>query len=243
MKRRPTLIAAGVAALALVAAAGTALGHDQTSEAAGKPIRLDAATLIIEVNGTDGDAGLQFFLDGEPWNAMTISDPTGHVVVDVDAKGRLKDWGLTELFSESNEPPFTEVPLAEFKARFPEGKYTFVGKTIEGEQLVGTARLSHDIPDPPVITSPADDATVGRVGVVARWQAPPEPPGIDIVGYRVIATREDPLRVYQVELPASARKVPIPAAFLQSDTEYELEIQAIEQSGNWTFATSFFSVR
>ena len=243
MKRRTTLIAAGFAALALVGVGGSALGHDQASEAAGKPIPLAAATLIIEVNGTDGDAGLQFFLDADPWNSMTISDPNGRVIADVDAKGRLKNWGLTELFSESNEPPFSEVPLAEFKARFPEGTYTFVGETIEGEKLVGTARLSHDIPDPPEITSPADDATVNRDGVVARWQAPPEPPGIDIVGYRVIATREDPLRVYQVELPASARKVPIPKVFLQSDTEYELEIQAIEESGNWTFATSFFSVR
>jgi hypothetical protein len=243
MKKRLTLIAAGVAALALLGAVSTALGHDQTSDAAGQPTRLAAATLIIEVNGTDGDAGLQFFLDGDPWNSMTISDQNGNVVVDVDAEGRLKDWGLTELFSESNEPPFSEVPLAEFKARFPEGKYTFVGETIEGEKLVGTARLSHDIPEPPEIISPADGATVDRDGVVARWQAPPEPPGIDIIGYRVIATREDPLRVYQVELPASARKVPIPKAFLQSGTEYELEIQAIEESGNWTFATSFFSVR
>jgi hypothetical protein len=243
MKRRPVLMAAGVAALALVGAGSTALGHGQTSEAAGQPIRLAAATLIIEVNGTDGDAGLQFFLDGDPWNSMAISDPTGDVVVDVDAEGRLEDWGLTELFSESNEPPFSEVPLAEFKARFPEGKYTFVGETIEGEKLVRSARLSHDIPDPPEIISPADGAKVARDAVVARWQAPPEAPGIDIVGYRVIATREDPLRVYQVELPASAGEVPIPAAFLQSDTEYELEIQAIEESGNWTFATSFFLVR
>jgi hypothetical protein len=174
---------------------------------------------------------------------MTISDPSGKVVVDVEAEGRLKDWGLTELFSESNEPPFSEVPLAEFKARFPEGKYTFVGETIEGEKLVGTARLSHDIPVEPEITSPADGATVDRDGVVARWTPAAQPAGIDIVGYRVIVTREDPLRVYQVELPAPAREVPIPTAFLQSDTEYELEIQAIEESGNWTFATSFFSVR
>jgi hypothetical protein len=174
---------------------------------------------------------------------MTISDPSGKVVVDVDAEGRLKNWGLTELFSESNEPPFTEVPLAEFKARFPEGKYRFVGETIEGEKLVGTARLSHDIPIEPEITSPADGATVDRAGVVARWTPAAQPAGIDIVGYRVIVTREDPLRVYQVELPAVARKVPIPAVFLQSDTKYELEIQAIEASGNWTFATSFFLVR
>ena len=243
MKRRRTLIAAGVAVLALVGVGGMALGRDQTSEAASQPVPLAAATLIIEVNATDGDAGLQFFLDGEPWNSMTISDPTGRVVVDVDAEGRLKDWGLTELFSESNEPPFSEVPLAEFKTRFPEGKYTFVGETIEGEKLVGTARLSHDIPDGPTITSPGDGATVNRDGVVARWNAPPEPRGIDIVGYRVIVTREDPLRVYQVELPASAREVPIPAAFLESGTEYEIEIQAIEESGNWTFNTSFFLVK
>ena len=243
MKRQLTLVAAAVAALALLALGGTALGRDRTSEATSQPVRLAAATLIIEVNGSDGDAGLQFFLDGEPWKSMTISDPKGNVVVDVDAEGRLKEWGLTELFSESNEPPFSEVPLAEFLARFPAGKYTFAGETIEGEKLVGTARLSHDIPEGPEITSPADGATVNREGVVARWQGPAEPPGIDIVGYRMIATREDPLRVYQVELPASARSVPIPAAFLQAGTEYELEIQAIEESGNWTFSTSTFVVR
>jgi hypothetical protein len=240
MKRRLVLMATGLAAVALVAVGGTALGRDQTSAAAGKPIDLAASTLIIEVNATDGDAGLQFFLDGEPWNSMTISDPNGNVVVDVDAEGRLKDWGLTEFFSESNEPPFSEVPLEEFKARFPEGEYAFVGETIDGETLVGTATLSHDIPDGPTITSPADGAAVNRDAVVARWKAPPEPAGIDIVGYRVIVTREDPLRAYQVELPASARSVPIPAAFLQKNTEYELEIQAIEESGNWTFTTSFF---
>jgi hypothetical protein len=240
MNRRLVLIATGLAMLALAAVGGTALAKDQTSAASAKPIDLAAATLIVEVNATDGDAGLQFFLDGEPWNSMTISDPTGNVVVDVDAEGRLKDWGLTELFSESNEPPFSEVPLDEFKARFPEGEYTFAGETIDGQTLTGTATLSHDIPDGPTITSPADGATVNRDAVVARWTAPPEPAGIDIVGYRVIVTRDNPHRVYQVELPASARSVPVPAAFLQRNTEYELEIQAIEESGNWTFNTGFF---
>ena len=242
MTRRPRLVAAGAAAIALIALGGTALAGDQATKAKSKPMRLDAATLIIEVNGTDGDAGLQFFLDGEPWNSMTISDPNGRMVVDIDARGRLRNWGLTELFSESNEPPFSEVPLAEFKARFPEGRYTYVGETIEGQRIVGTATLSHDIPEPPEITSPADGATVDRQGVVARWSAPPETPGIEIVGYRIIATRDDERRVYQVELSASARRVPIPAVFLESGHEYELEIQAIEESGNWTFATSSFSV-
>ena len=114
MTRGPKLIAACAAVLALIVLAGTALAGDRAGGARSKPVQLDAATLIIEVNGTDGDAGLQFFLDGEPWNSMTISDPNGRVVVDVDARGRRRNWGLTELFSESNEPPFDEVRLAEF---------------------------------------------------------------------------------------------------------------------------------
>jgi hypothetical protein len=36
--------------------------------------------------------------------------------------------------------------------------------------------------------------------------------------------------------------VPVPAAFLEPGTEYELEIQAIEDSGNQTFTTIFFEV-
>jgi hypothetical protein len=173
---------------------------------------------------------------------MTISMPNGRTLLDIDARGRLKGWGLTELFSETNEPPFDEVPLEEFEQRFPEGRYTFVGTTIEGDTLVGKARLSHDIPDGPEITAPADGATVAPTNVVARWVGPPEPPGIDIVGYRVIVTREDPLRVYSVDLRPSFNRVPIPSEFLESGTEYELEIQAIEESGNQTFTTIMFLV-
>jgi hypothetical protein len=234
-------IAYVVAAVALVVLAGTAFAVDRGGTAT-KIARLDAATMIVEVDATKGDAGVQFFLDGEPWKSMTVSGPNGRTLLKVDAKGRLKNWGLTELFSESNEPPFDEVPLEEFKHRFPEGRYTFVGETVEGDKVVGAARLSHDIPEGPEITAPSDGVTVARNGVVVRWLGPPEPPGIDIVGYRVIVTREDPLRVYSVELPAAATKVAIPAGFLEPGIEYELEIQAIEESGNQTFTTVFFEV-
>jgi len=242
MKRRRIRIAAGLGVLTLLALVGTALGGDRAGTAQSKPVRLDAATMIVEVDATKGDAGAQFFLDGEPWRSMTISGPNGRTLLAIDAEGRLKGWGLTELFSETNEPPFDEVPLETFKKRFPEGRYTFVGTTIEGERIVGKARLSHDIPDGPEIVSPAEGAEVGERNLVARWLAPAEPPGIDIVGYRVIVTREDPLRVYSVDLPASARSVPVPAEFLEPDTEYELEIQAIEESGNQTFTTAMFVV-
>ena len=235
-------IAQVLGVLVLVALGGTAFAGDRASTATTKPIRLDAATMIVEVDATKGDAGAQFFLDGEPWKSMVVSGPNGRALLEIDAEGRLKGWGLTELFAETNEPPFDEVPLEEFKQRFPAGRYTFVGATVEGDRLVGSARLSHDIPDGPEIVAPADGAAVAEKGVVARWNGPPEPPGIEIVGYRVIVTGEDPLRIYSVDLPATARRVPIPSAFLEPGTEYELEIQAIEESGNQTFSTIFFEV-
>jgi hypothetical protein len=207
-----------------------------------KTIRLEEATMIVEVNATDGDAGLQVFLDGEPWRRMTITAPGGREIVAVKTKSRLRDYGLTELFSESSEPTFKEFPLKQFKKLFPEGRYRFAGTTIEGKRLVGKARLSHDIPKGPTITSPAEGSTVPPESVVASWNPPPEPSGINIVGYRAIVEREDPLRVFSVDLPASVTSVTVPQEYLQPGTKYKLEVQAIEASGNQTLTEVDFSV-
>jgi hypothetical protein len=249
MMRRFSRTTIVLAAVVLLAAISTLVGlaarasSSSDAQAASKPIRLADSRLIVEVNATDGDAGLQVFLDGEPWRTMTISAPDGQTVLEVEGEGRLKDYGLTELFSESSEPPFTEFPLAEFKKLFPEGRYTFAGETVEGQSLTGSARLSHDIPDGPEITSPAEGATVGRGNVVARWNAVAESGGIDIVGYRAIVTRENPLRVFSADLPGSARSMPVPAEFLQTGVEYKLEVQAIEESGNQTLTEISFTTR
>ena len=40
-------------------------------------IPFGAAQIRIEVNSTDGDAGLQIFLDGEAWKKIRIEDPNG----------------------------------------------------------------------------------------------------------------------------------------------------------------------
>lgn len=243
MKGQRLRIAAGVFALALLAGGAAALGLDQTTNAASAPTPLAAATMIVEVNATDGDAGLQVFLDGEPWKAMTITSPDGRRMVDIDAEGRLKNYGLTELFSESSEPPFDVFPLEKFKALFPEGTYTFAGTSVEGQRLVGQATLTHHIPDGPKIVSPSDGATVGREDVVARWKPVTTPAGTDIVGYRAIVTRKDPPRVFSVDLPGSVRAVTVPDEFLEPGTEYSLEVQAIEAGGNQTLTQTAFRVK
>lgn len=239
--RRPTIVFLTASSLVLGIAAARS-NPVPLAQAASSPIRLAEARMIVEVNATDGDAGLQVFLDGDPWRSMTISSPNGRTILDIDAEGRLKAFGLTELFSESSEPPFDDFPLEEFKALFPEGKYTFVGTTVEGQGVVGKAMLTHDIPDGPEITSPADGAVVARDNVVASWDPVAEPLGIDVVGYRVIVEREDPLRVFSVDLPASANSATIPSEFLKSGIEYKLEVQTIEASGNQTLTEITFLV-
>jgi hypothetical protein len=208
-----------------------------------RPLRLADATMIVEVNATDSDAGLQFFLDGEPWRTMTIVGPDGRLLLDVATSGRLRGYGLTELFSESSEPLFARFPLARFKELFPEGRYRFSGRTIGGRRVAGQARLSHDIPAGPQIVAPADGARIDRRHVVARWQPGDQPAGVGIIGYRAIVTREDPLRIFSADLPAGVTEVRVPAQFLQRGTEYKLEVQAIERSGNQTLTEVAFRTR
>jgi hypothetical protein len=235
-----SVLLVGVAALVAVAAARS---EPNTGEkAAARAIRLADATMIIEVNSTDRDAGLQVFLDGEPWSRMAVSGPDGRTVLDVDAKGQLDRFGLTELFSESHEPEFSELSLRKFKQRFPEGTYTFSGRTVEGRKLVGRARLSHDTPNGPRITSPEAGTTVPESNVVATWARGRQPAGVRIAGYRVIVERERPLRVFNADLPSSVTSVTIPSEFLEPGIEYKLEVQAIENSGNQSISELTFLV-
>jgi Fibronectin type III domain len=237
MNSRFRLVAVLSLAMSLLVAGSSSAGK------AAKPVRLADATVIVELNATDGDAGLQVFLDGEPWRAMKVFAPNGRTILDLQTRGRLRGYGLTELFSESSEPSFNVFPLAKFKALFPPGRYTFAGTTVKGKRVTGVARLSHAIPDGPKITSPASGARIDRSEVVARWNAVRSPRRIVIKGYRAIVTREDPLRVFSADLPATATSVTIPSEFLEPGTQYKLEVQAIERSGNQTLTEVAFRVR
>jgi hypothetical protein len=223
-----------------------AAGHDRGgSEAAwAGSIRLADASIIVETNATDGDAGLQIFLDGEEWREMSLIAPNGRRMLVVQNTGSLKTWGLTELFSESSEPPFDVALFREFKRRFPEGRYRFRGTTIDGARLVGTATLTHDIPKGPVITSPADGESVPRGDVLASWEPVTRPSGIEIVGYRAIVSDETSPRGFdlELELGRSQTSITLPSEFFRAGNEYKLEVQAIERSGNQTLTEIMFSV-
>jgi hypothetical protein len=239
-------LTAGIVALAGIAGARSdrrvSAQSASGAHAAAKTIRLEDSTMIIELNSTDRDAGIQVFLDGEPWKSMKIFRPGGKRILNVKAKGRLKGFGLTELFSESNEPELSELPLRKFKQRFPEGTYKFVGRTVEGQKLRGKAKFTHHIPKGPEITSPTEGAEVPADDVVASWEPVPDTRRVDIVGYRAIVEKEKPLRVFSVDLPANVTSLQIPPEFLQANKKHKLEVQAIERGGNQTISEIEFRV-
>lgn len=209
-----------------------------------KPVDFSDARLKVEINATDGDAGLQLFLDGEAWNQVELRDPQGNIIVDVDVTGRAENYGLTELFSESSEPPFEEFPLEQFKELFPEGSYTFRGTTIDGTPMAGTATLTHDFPDGPQILSPVAGSRVRRDQVVVEWSPVTTPAGVDIDGYQVLVVQEEPvLRVFSADLAATATRVSVPVEFIQPRTEYKVEVLAIEAGGNQTLTELTFRSR
>jgi hypothetical protein len=207
------------------------------------------ARIKIEFNSTAEDVGIQVFLDGEAWKKVRIFSPDGKIF-QVNGRGNLKGLGLTELFFESQEPSLDELPLEDFLALFPEGDYQFQGTTVEGGSLVATATLTHDIPCGPIILSPAEGDTVDPSNTKIEWESVTNKVNLstgqcggeasEIAGYQVIVEREDPLRTFSVDLPASATDVVVPPEFLESGTEYKFEVLAIEVSGNQTIGESFF---
>jgi hypothetical protein len=204
------------------------------------PVPFEDLRLKIEVNATDGDAGLQLFLDAEPWKEVEVFRPDGRRILDVRPRSTLGKLGMTELFWESSEPPFTEQPFEEFKRLWPEGDYRVEGETIEGQEMAGVAHLSHDVLDAPEILTPADGETTPADGTVISW-APVN--GADT--YQVIVTREDttPAQVLSVDLPATFNQLTVPSEFLESGVEYAIEVQALQPNGgNQIFSEIHFTV-
>src|SRR5262245_17275761 len=198
--------------------------------------------IIIEVNATAGDAGIQIFVDAEGWQRLQVFDPNGQKIFDVSGSGSVGRQGVTELFFESAEPSFADQSLQELFARFPEGNYMFRATTVDGRTLSGKATFKHNIPAGPEIVSPADGTVLNANGpVVIDWQPVTSPfPGtalaVNIVGYQVIVGRvkPQPLREFSVVLQPTITQVTVPPEFLQPNADYTFEVLAIDASGNQT---------
>ncbi len=205
----------------------------------------------IEVNATDGDAGIQIFLDGEGWTRLEVFDPNGQQILDFSANGGVEQQGITELFFESAEPSFEEQTLEELFLLFPAGMYKFEATTDEGKKLTGKATLSHAIPAGPEVISPEEDEVLDAGSpVVISWEPVTDPfpetdLAVNVVAYQVIVEQVKPqsVRVFSITLPATTSQVTLPAELIQGNAEYKFEVLAIEAGGNQTITESTFKTQ
>jgi hypothetical protein len=251
LKRIVSAAAAMLVVAGLVIGAGPLLdqarGHaDATPKRA--VVKLKDARLKFEINATDGDGGVQVFIDADSWTSMSILDPSGTRIFTSTTGGRMAKQGGTELFLESAEPPFSELPIERLLQRWPEGTYTFRGTGPAGEVYAGSARLTHNLPDGPKLVAPLEgDGPQSPAGTVVRWRPVDPPNGSPIIGYQVLVVRPDtglkalPKVVLDVMMPPTARSMAIPPGFLRPATDYEWEVLAIERSGNQTLSSDTFT--
>ena len=201
-------------------------------------LALDIAKVFFEFNSSANDLGVHVFLDGEDWKTLTIVNPEKLTIFGVEGKGPYKDLGLTELFFEGAEPSLNDVPLAVLLALFPAGTYEFSGKTVDGNDIVGTATLTHAIPAGPKVS-----AVLGlNNSLVISWEPVTGPPdgfpaeSINIVAFQVI------VGAFQVTLPATTLSVTVPPEFVASLSSgvNAFEVLAIEAGGNQTITEGSF---
>jgi len=263
MKIRKSILSAGVAAALALPFAVVAEDHDEDE------LEFDEAFVFFELNNTDGDLGIHALIDGEPWKRLTIEDQNERTILKVKTRSRLRRQGLTELFFESAEPPFTELTPEEFFARFPEGTYEIEGVTLEGEEIESETEITHAMPAPPNPTVngeevamqcddelPGYDAPTVSGDVVIAWDPvtrthptlgdPQDSPEITIVNYEVVVEAELELdgeefvSVLSVRLPPGVTEMTVPEEFLEQTDTFKYEVLAREESWNQTATESCF---
>ncbi|MGI8691884.1 MAG: hypothetical protein ACR2JK_03150 [Geodermatophilaceae bacterium] len=222
-------------------------------------VQIASAKLFIEYNATDDDTGIHGAFDDDGWSRLCVFDPNGDQVLAVNPQSQLRDLTMGGIFFESREPPRSELTFAELAAAFPAGRYTVRGTSFDGQQLVGSAIFTHNVPAAPVITAPpltdgdapATHDTVPIEGLMVTWEDVTHTVDgrpVTITGYEVIITKaveEDPngfsTPTFDVHVTPDSNSLSVPVEFLEPNTEYELEVLALEVSGNQTISVGFFT--
>lgn len=202
----------------------------------GNAAKLEIARIYIEYNSSANDLGFHVALDGEDWKSLKIVNPLGATVFEVTGKGPYAQLGLTELFFEGAEPTLDEVPLDQLLAKFPVGRYRFLGTTVANRSIDGSALLSHAVPAGPVVST---EVSGGHATI--RWEpVPGTPPGfpaarIDVVKYEILV---DPF--VDIFVPGTATELTLPDVVVDAlgAGSHPIEVLAIDATGNQTITES-----
>lgn len=225
---------------------------------AGEAEELDEAKLYAEYNFTDGDLGVHGIMDSDGWSVLCLFDPDGTLILGIAPQAQLGEQNLAELFFESAEPTLDDFSFDDLRTHFPEGEYQAWALTADGAVATSTALFTHNVPAAPVIVAPevgdedeAEDLIAATDNLVVAWEPVTETVDgepVTITGYEVIITREDfedpnglSQPIFDVNVPADRTSLTISPEFFEPGELYELEILALEESGNQTISLGFFT--
>ena len=185
-------------------------------------IEFSELRMTLEQNATDRDIEVVLFAQGGDvgLDRFEITAPGGRRVAKFDGDGR--GIGIREFLLESAEPPDFDAVLKSF----PQGEYTFTGKTVTGDCLRGTASLSHQIVPPTKLLSPAEDDVVPVNDLVLTWMAV-----AGVERYVVELNNEDSGSEMTFEVFPPTTSVAIPAHFLQPG--FRIPVRGGHQVSEW----------
>jgi len=265
---RASALAVGTSFLLLSSQAGIGQsnGDDDDEE---EELEFEEAGLFFELNDTDGDLGLQGFVDGEAWKSLEIEGPEGRneqVLMSIWLRNSLRRQGLTEFSFESDEPGFDELSPAQFFRRFPQGLYEIEGITLDGQEIEAEIRLSHVLAAPPATITvngmpqaPNCDSdelpeVSGPVTIdwspVTRSHPTIGTPNVDVrvMQYQFVGEIErDGVPeevVFSVDLPRWVTQYTLPREFTRLSTDGEVKYEIITKlsNGNLTAVESCFEI-
>ena len=218
--------------------------------------RLKQAKVIIEHNATDNDTGFQAFVDADGWEKLEVIGPNG-TIADFQPKGSVTDLGMTELFLETVEPENAKMPLTDLLKKLPAGNYEFraTASKLGGNSgtMVGTAKLSHQIPQGVTLIEPKEESVIPIADTLVKWQGTDKAidgSKVNIIAYQLIIEKdEEPhprmigKRGLSMYLPATVNEIEISKMFFEPATSYLWEVLAIADSGNQTLQSGAFKTQ
>jgi hypothetical protein len=192
------------------------------------------ARIYFEYNATDGDAEVVIEVKGghEGLAKLEVVSPDGRTVIDFTAPDASKS-GIRQFRFESPEPK----DMDSLKMDYPEGVYTFRGKTKTGDNLFSQSRLNSRLPSTVSFLNPGHRASeVAVQDAEIRWT-----PVKNSAGYIIEIEQDEPNVSITAKLHGSATVFAVPARFLVQNKEYKLSIGTLNEDGNIAFVETTFT--
>ena len=186
------------------------------------------AKILLEQNFTDGDVEVVIFAKGGDigLKQFCLVSPKGKVIYKFQAPDNGASVGGRELVIESSEPAGTITVLN----AYPEGRYSFVAKTFNGDYLFSQSDLDHHIPAPVSIRYPLKESEISRNDFDIAWVSE-----VSASKFLVELRHEETKEKLSVEVSARQNSFRVPEEWLVPGVEYQLGVGVVSQSGNITF--------